>query len=404
MRDLKKTVKILKLIRAAYKVLFAVIILFAVISSIAYLFIALKGKNIILTKIEELTQRKASVGNFSVTPPLNLAIKNLNIEGLLKVENISISPSILFLLTGNIGLNRIVVIKPEITFEKKPAEAVTKTPSAAPEKKRALHLILKQLIIKDGKIDFVDHTVGPEGIKIIVKDINFNLTNLRAFPFSAITSFDLKARIPWQKGQEEGRFEAEGWINFFKKDMQATLKVEDIDGVYLYPYYSHWVDLEKARIEKAKLNFTSNINGLNNNVTAQCHLELTDIVRRPRPEGEPGEKAEKITDTVLDIFRALNQGKIVLDFTIRTKMDKPQFSFGDIKMAFEDKLAEGKKANGFKPEDALLMPAKLIEGLFKGTTDLTTAVISGTISAGKEIGKTVEGALKKEEKEEEKKE
>ncbi len=408
MRDLKKTVKILKLIRAAYKVLFVVIILFAVISSSAYLFIALKGKNIILAKIEELTQRKASVGNFSVTPPLNLVIKNLNIEGLLKVEDISISPSILFLLTGNIALNRIVVIKPEITFEKKPAEeadlsykeSVSKTPLVAPEKKRALHLILKQLIIKDGKIDFVDHTVGPEGIKIIVKDINFNLTNLHAFPFSAITNFELKAKIPWQKGREEGRIEAEGWINFFKKDMQATLKIEDIDGVYLYPYYSHWVDLEKARIEKAKLNFTSNINGLNNNVTAQCRLELTDIVRRPRPEGELGEKAEKITDAVLDIFRALNQGKIVLDFTIRTKMDKPQFGFGDIKMAFEDKLAEGKKANGFKPEDALLIPAKLIEALFKGTTDLTTAVISGTISAGKEIGKTVEGAMKKEEKKE----
>ena len=69
--------------------------------------------------------------------------------------------------------------------------------------------------------------------------------------------------------------------------MQAALKIKDIDAIYLYPYYSMWVDLEKARIEKAKLNFSADINGLNNNVNVECHLELTDMVRKPL---EPGQR------------------------------------------------------------------------------------------------------------------
>lgn len=373
----------------------------------------LKGKSLILKGIEDFTHKKASIGDFDFSPPLNLQIRDLTIEGLGKVESVFIAPSIPYLLTGNIAFNNVLIVRPEITYQKNPVELTglttapapaatpgTATPAPAaptikPAEKQPLRLIFKSFHIKDGRIDFTDRTVGQGGIKLAVKDINFNLTNLYLFPVSAITNFDFKARIPWQEGKEEGKVEVEGWLNLYKKDMQATVKIEGIDGIYLYPYYSNWVDLEKARIEKANLNFTSNIQGLNNNVTADCHLELTDIVRKPRPAEEPQEKAEKIADAVLDIFKALNQGKIVLDFNIKTKMDRPDFGFGNIKMAFENKLAQARSGE-FKPEDALMFPGKLLEGFVKGATDLSKAVVSGTFAVGNEIKKSVEDAFKKE--------
>ena len=113
--------------------------------------------------------------------------------------------------------------------------------------------------------------------------------------------------------------------------MLASLKIENIDAIAFYPYYSTWVDLEKARIEKAKLNFSSKIRGKDNDISAQCHLELTDIVRKVRPPEEAQQKAERLTDAVLDMFKAMNQGKVVLDFTLHTKMDHPQFGFENIK-------------------------------------------------------------------------
>ncbi len=397
------------------KILFTIIIAMLVLYGAAHVFIMLKGKALLVRKLEEFSHKKVSVDYLNVLPPLNLEISNLNIEGLATVERLSISPSILYLLTGNIALNKIVIVKPQVTYQRipvakpelstaqPPEEAVVATPVSTPaampvikEERRPFRLTIKRLKIKEGKINFIDKAIASEALKITVKDINFNLSNLHLFPFSGITNFELEGKIPWRQGKEEGKISAEGWLNFLKKDMQATLKIEDIDGVYLYPYYSNWVDLEKARIESAKLNFTGNIHGLNNNVTAECRLELTDIVRKPRSPDEPQEKAERIADAVLDIFKALNQGKIVLDFTIRTRMDRPEFGFGDIRMAFEDKLTRGRKTDKSSIETVLSLPAKLLEGTVKGATDVSKAVIDGTFAVGNELKEAVEGAFKKE--------
>ena len=388
------------------KTLFAVLAVLALLFAGAYIFLSFQGKALIIRKLEDLTQKKVSIGYFGISLPVNLEIRNLDIRDLAKVDSVFVSPSIVALMSGKIAFNSVRVVNAVLTCQRfaaqageAPAGSAVSSGAASPQRKKFFPLIFKRLNIKNGRIDFIDHTIGQEALKITVKDLNFDLTNLYTMPHSAVTNFELKGRIPWQEGTEEARIEAEGWLNFAKKSMEAVLKIEDIDGIYLYPYYSNWVDLEKARIEKAKLNFTSNIQGLNNNVTADCHLELTDIVRKPRPAEEPEQKAAKITDAVLDIFKALNQGKIVLNFTIRTKMDKPEFGFGNIRMAFEDKLSQARSTGGFKAEDILMFPGKLLEGMVKGATDLSKAVIDGTFAVGNEVKKAVSDSFRKEKKE-----
>jgi hypothetical protein len=122
-------------------------------------------------------------------------------------------------------------------------------------------------------------------------------------------------------------------------------------------------------------------------------------VRRPRPPEETQEKAEKITDAVLGIFKALNQGKIVLDFTIRTKMDQPVFNFGNIKMAFEDKLAQARKGEVFNAQEVFLFPTRLLEGAVKGMTNLSRAIVDGVFNVGLQVKKSVEDTFKKEKQE-----
>lgn len=414
-----------KIMKRWIKIIFIVAISAAILYSPTYIFLILEGRNIVISRIADFTQRKVSIGRLGIRPPLHLAIKNLEIQGLAKIDTILISPSIVGFLMGNIAFNDIQFIKPELTYERfaphiaepvtpdtatatattpatpAPAE-VTPTPAPVqkeePTTRNPLRLVLKRVIIKDGTINFIDHATCAEPIKINIKDITFYLDNLyMMLPHSLVTHFRLEGRIPWQQGAEEGKLEADGWINFYKSDMQATLKIEGIDGIYLYPYYSKWVDLEKARIQGAKLKFTSNIQGLNNNVTAECHLELNDIVFKPRSPEEQKEKAEKIAEVVLGMLKQLSQGKIVLDFTVRTKMDSPQFGFGNIKMAVEDKLAPPRRGEGFT-EDILLLPFKLLKGVLKGTTDISKSVIDGTFALGNEVKKSVEEVFKKEKK------
>ena len=176
--------------------------------------------------------------------------------------------------------------------------------------------------------------------------------------------------------------------------MLLLLKINDIDAIYLYPYYSYWVDLDKARIEKARLNFVSEVSGLNNEITANCHLELVDMVRKPLEIGQSEEKASKLTNAVLDRFKSMDNGKVELKFAIKTKMDSPQFGFDNFKSAFENKLLRGRSTSGFRLQDTVSVPVKAIESGVKSFTDLSRAMINGLFSIGNEIKKSTEGLLK----------
>lgn len=402
--------------RVWIRIALSILVICALLYSCVFLYLSAYGKSILIKYAQEATGKRITIASFYLRYPFNIVAVNTNIPGIVNIERLYISPSIVGFLTGRIAFNEIRVIRPEVTIEiaaqEESANADIRQDQIAAEPispaaplnspvtgsrvgyKQLPGIILRRIVIEQGVVNLLDHKVSTEGIKITFKDVTLVLTNFYTVARPAIANFMLKARIPWQEGRQDGKIELEGWINLFKKDMLASLKIEGIDGVYLYPYYSTWVDLEKARIESAKLNFTSNLSSLNNDLTAECHLELADIVRRPRESNEPQEKAERLTDAVLDIFRAMNQGKIVLNFTIRTKMDRPEFGFGDIKMAFENKLAQSRRG-GFGIDSVLKLPVNLLQGTFKSAGELTRAVFEGVITVGKEAKKAADGAFSK---------
>jgi len=390
------------------------IILALLFVSVTYLFIYTDGKNIFTKHLEAMTKRKVSVGSFKVIPPLRVEIRDLDIEGMFKAEFISVIPSTMAFLNGNIGFNDITILKPELIYEKLlPKSAINadqapvspvaaeKINNAAKEdsqqNKVKLRFIFKRVTIKDGKIDFFDQTVGPEGIKLLAKKVYIKLSDFFLMPRKAVANFDINGVIPWKLGQDEetGTFSLEGWIDLYKKDMRAKLDIRGIDGLYLYPYYSQWVDLRGSGIEDAKLNFTSNINGLNNEISADCHLELTDIKFKPSVEGQETESGQKYAKAVLNFFKAGNEGKIVLDFKAPTKMDNPKFGLWMVRDAIEDKFVASRKSATPLVGNVFLFPIKLLEGAVRATTDLSKATIDGTFAIGKEIKDGFRGSFKK---------
>ncbi len=394
---------------------FKIIAIVVIIFSLAYAFFLVEAKNIIANKIEQACGRKTTIGSLDIKPPLNLEIRDLTIEGLLKASYIYVSPSIPSLLVGRIALNKVKIVSPQLTYQRIPAPvtmrengtpAVETAPATAPApvsapvtavvaQNKVFPIIIKSLKVYSGLLNFIDSTASSGSIKFKVKDIYFYATNLSTVSTDAVTNFSLKGNISWNTGEPDGKLLAQGWVNSHKKDMLAALKIENIDAIVFYPYYSTWVDLGKARIEKAKLNFSSNIKGVNNEVAAVCHLELADIVRKVRLPEEKQQKAERLTDAVLDMFKTMNQGKVVLDFTLHTKMNQPVFGFGDIKSAFEGKLMQGRARAGLRPQDMLLLPGKMLQNGFKSGVDFSNAAIDGVFAVGNGIKKFFEEVINK---------
>jgi len=388
----------------AEKIIGLIIIGFAAIFGSVYIFFNVAGKSIICEAIRGLTHKKTTIGYFNLSPTLNLEIKKLNIDGLAKIDSISISPDILSLFIGKVAFNSLKFVSPEFTIIKTPPAVVSEqkigidlilpTP-AKPKEFSFLPFGFKRIRVDNGIVNYVDQGISANGIKIVLKDISCKVSNLYFYPSRAVTNFELRGKIPWREGQANGRLDLDGWLNFSKRNMQATLRIKDIDAIYLHPYYSNWVDLEKARIEKAKLNFSVDINGLNNNINAECRLELTDLVRKPLEPGVAEEKASKVTNKVLDMFKNTDEGKVELNFSVKTRMDSPQFGFGNFKGAFEDKISKGRSAMGFKPENTLALPFKILENGVKSFTDLTRAMIDGIFAIGGAIGQSTSSSFSK---------
>jgi len=375
----------------------SVLISLAILFGLVYLFLLITGKAIITQEIENLTHKKASIGYFNLSPAFNLELKNLKIEGLAKIKSVSVSSNLLSFFTGRLIFNSVKIVSPEFTFVKAPhvvvaeektsKDVILPAASAKPKEIRLLPIGFRRIVVENGTVNYIDQTIRANGIKIVLKNISCKIISLYFYPRPIATSFELKGKIPWREGQDFGQVSLDGWINFFKKDMKVILKIKDIDAVYLSPYYSTWIDLEKARIEKAKLNFTIDANGLNNNINADCHLELTDMVRKPLEPGQGEEKASKLTNKVLDMFKAVDQGKVELNFSIKTKLDSPQFGFGTFKGAFDEKISQGLGALNPKPENVLALPLKIMENGVRSFTDLTRAMIDGVFAIGSEVVK-----------------
>ena len=398
------------------KLLKTIIFIVAVIILAAFLglhtFVSIKGKDLLTKKLHSIFQSEVTVGRVTTSFPFLLIAKNVEVKNWFKIRKAFASTGIFDIFSGNFILSNLKLEGVEFSLEKAKRDKSTEVnPEIKLDESKTLpvnpgavtgsgaendfflpeHIILKRLTILDGTFNYADYTKSETPINIKVKDLNIKLENFQ-WPFlnSGVTFFKISGRVPWENIKEEGWIEFEGWINFLKKDLRAKLEVKDIDGVYIYPYYSSWVNIDKARVEKIRLNFSSNITSINNDVNAACHLELTQISFKPKEEQEKEPRLEKITNVVLGLMKAMDQGKIVLNFNLKTKLDNPEFGLGVIEQAFRDKLYQSRKNHGSAAMDIIKFPGKVIEGTIASAADLTKSVINSTVSLGKELKKAVE--------------
>ncbi|MEW6171199.1 MAG: DUF748 domain-containing protein, partial [Candidatus Omnitrophota bacterium] len=368
-----------------------------------YFFILTQGKAIVVSQLEKLLKRKVNVESVEIKFPLLLKIHGIDIQGFGQVKDLEIKPDILSILMGKPALGEIKLISPRFHLEIKPKDQgapeiilpTSQTQESQQQlqvslKKKSQNFLVKEVKIKDGYIKITDWQVKETGLTITIIDLNINVKNLNLPLESGIIHFNLEASIPWQYQAYRGSIFSKGWIDFSKKNIEAKLNIEDIDGVYLLPYYGKNLSLDKLNIEKGKLSFLGDIKGVNNEVIANCHLELKELVfKQPEEEilvNSDIEKAKKIVATVLEVFRAVS-GEIVLDFVIKTKLDKPRFNIESLRMAAEEKISKNQKSffAGIKPvielpknflietfnipKGALLATANMGVGLKKGVID-----------------------------------
>src|SRR6266853_4303519 len=134
-------------------------------------------KAIVIPKVEESTHRSASVGDISLSffPSLAVSLDNLRISNqqgttferneFVSLENLRLKLDILPLLHGNLEISYIILNHPRIYLEVAPdgaknfsskAAAKQGTKEVESEKSSAGELLLSNLEINDGEVEYAD--------------------------------------------------------------------------------------------------------------------------------------------------------------------------------------------------------------------------------------------------------
>lgn len=331
--------------------------------------VAMFGKKIAVSQIEQNLKVKANLEKVSFGFPFSVNLSGLEIGNLLKAERVSATPSILGIFAGKVVLSGLTIVNPVINLEQ--AKDGSLNLPKLEQKGKQPPILLTGLVIRNGRFVFTDKKIADD-YKIILSKINADISKVKFPPTSLNTKFRISADFVKPDANALGNISFEGWVDFGPKDMDATLEVKDLDATYFSPYYGNFISNKK--LLSAKLDFTSELKAENNDLAIVSKLKLSNLVYEKEEPPKEGElpKVDVVKNT-LDFFTDA-KGNISLDFSINTKLDNPKVSADELKS---------------------IMLKAAMKNLSKQSPQALIEKFGGNIEQFKEIGKQLKDIFKK---------
>lgn len=161
---------------------------------------------------------------------------------------------------------------------------------------------------------------------MILDKLNIKISKVSLPITSLATDFSLSAELVNSCVLPFGNIELNGRLDYQTRDLDARLKVKDLDIVNFAPYYGNFISNKK--LSSALLNLNSTFKARNNDLQIASEFNLSNLVYE-KAEIEKPELATVVKDA-LDLFTDQN-GNLRLEFNIDTKLDNPNLSPEKIK-------------------------------------------------------------------------
>lgn len=303
-------------------VILAVIVCLYFLASIS---VHIFGKRIAESQISSNLKMPAKIGSLGVGFPFSITLTNLELGNLARVEKISFSPNLLGFITGRIVLGNLTVVNPLLTIEQA-ANGKTNLPELE-QKGKQPPLFITGLAVNNGKIVFTDRRVDRNGYTTIIEKLNVKVSKVMLPLASLRTNFRIEASLTDNKDKMLGDIFSSGWLDFGPKNMDGTFQIKGLEVAHFSPYYGNFIS--DRELTSGKLNIDSDLKAENNALKILSKLKLSDLIyAEPEPKEEDVQQqviSFDIAKNALDFFKD-ESGNVNLDFSIETKLDKPNFS------------------------------------------------------------------------------
>ncbi|UCD15882.1 MAG: DUF748 domain-containing protein [Candidatus Omnitrophota bacterium] len=341
--------------------IFLVIVL--VLGGIAYFgtlkFINTKGKDIIVSYVEKSFDARAHIESLYFKFPFNIEIKDFSCEDV-SFKRANIFGGFYNLFTKQLVLNSVVIegfdikvhrdkkriyMKPVYIKSKRknkikisgnrgfimpPAFAQEAPVSDALEQEKKFSFKVGSLFLKDARVRFIDLTLGEsvtfnfENTRLKVN--NFEYPNLRKF------KIDLSAFLRTDSVKEGNDIDIKGWVDYFYKNMNVNVSMDNVDAYTFNDYYPPFWKLEKFGVKNASLSLKANLNSQHNDLVIDGTMALEEIDFVEETEGISDKM--KYLKTVVAFLKG-TKDKASINVKLKTKMDSPKLDFASVKDNFK---------------------------------------------------------------------
>ena len=292
----------------------------------ASLAVMIYGKAYVESAIKQNLKMEAHIGSISLRMPLSMHIKEIRIGKLFSASEVSFTPNIFGALAGKIVLNNLSIINPVVNIEQESGGSLN-LPNFQKKGKQP-PVFLTGLNIENGRIVFTDKKVAPDGYKTALDKINLRINKVMLPLTSLNAKFSLSAVLSDGALRPQGAIASKGQIDFIKKNMDANLKLKGLEVNHFAPYYGDF--LSKKKIVSACVDLVSDFKAINNDLSIKNNFKLSKIVYAQEDQQENQLPEINFARNALDLF-ADREGVVALNFTIKTKLDKPSITVKELK-------------------------------------------------------------------------
>lgn len=373
-----------------------------------YVFLNIKGKEILLNTLEKKYKIKAELRNLYVSFPLKVKLE--------KFSSPAFSFSLLdFEVTGinlfkkNITLDNIYLDELRLTIKRKKNGkivfplALKKTEgkrysamSFNPSGKVKFSFVFKKVFVDHSALTFLDENFTPL-LKLQFKDIRAKLKNFN-YPVKDKFYIELTSSLKRKNIFMEDILKFKGWIDKENKDMDAQLKIKNYDYFAFADYYPPFWKPENLELKEAYLSLDVKAVSLNNEMKIDgiLYLDRCAFLKSPQ-ESSRVESLLKI----IDLFKKDEKGRHYFRLpTLKTRMDKLEIDFSSVwkDLAKRVEVSFANTVLNFLNRTA----NQMIE---KGTKEIKRIGVDAPVETIKGIFDILEGLIfpKKEEEKEKKK-
>jgi hypothetical protein len=204
----------------------------------------------------------------------------------LQIEEVRIYPSLLSLLKKSLTIKKITILQPSFFFYRsregrwvgpwvrmiKDKEGKEISDEKEKKKGEPIQIQIDRIRVQKGSIDFEDRKVGEPPEPIRLRDIDFEIKNIR-YPLTSLHSpFELKGKMKGKK--QDGSIDTRGWIDLKTTDLEAILKIREIEVETFKPYYRKKVS---AEIESGTVDMESKISLRGKRIDASGEMDFINL-------------------------------------------------------------------------------------------------------------------------------